>query len=104
GEHFPSSDRKWRDIDSRVFIRRALDLVAETGYRLVNCDVTIIGDRPHIAAHRAALRGSLAEVLDIDGAAVSVKATTTDGLGFIGRGEGLAAIAVVLVEKEIHDE
>ena len=104
GEHFPSSDRKWRDTDSRVFIHRALDLVAETGYRLVNCDVTIIGERPHIAAHRAALRGSLAAVLDVDAAAVSVKATTTDGLGFIGRGEGVGALAVVLVEKETDDE
>ena len=104
GEHFPSSDRKWRDTDSRVFIHRALDLVAETGYRLVNCDVTIIGERPHIAAHRAALRGSLAAVLDVDAAAVSVKATTTDGLGFIGRGEGVGALAVVLVEKENDDE
>ena len=104
GEHFPSSDRKWRDTDSRVFVHQALDLVAKTGYRLVNCDVTIIGERPHIAAHRAALRGSLAAVLDVDAAAVSVKATTTDGLGFIGRGEGVGALAVVLVEKENDDE
>lgn len=104
GEYFPSTDRKWRDADSRVFIRRALEIVGETGYRLVNCDVTIIGERPHIGAHRAALRGSLAEILGIDAAAVSVKATTTDGLGFIGRGEGVGALAVVLVEKEIQDE
>lgn len=104
GEHFPSSDRKWRDVDSRVFVHRALDLVAEAGYRLVNCDVTIIGERPHIAVHRAALRGSLAAILDVDAAAVSVKATTTDGLGFIGRGEGVGVLAVVLVEEEIDDE
>lgn len=104
GEHFPSSEEKWRDVDSRVFIHRALDLMAETGYRLVNCDVTIIGERPLIAAHRAALRGSLADVLGVDADAVSVKATTTDGLGFIGRGEGVGALAVVLVEKGIHDE
>ena len=104
GEHFPSSDAQWRDVDSRVFIRRALDLVAEAGYRLVNCDLTIVGERPHIAAHRAALRNSLAEVLGVGASAVSVKATTTDGLGFIGRGEGVGALAAVLVEKEIHDE
>jgi len=104
GEHFPSSDRKWRNIGSSVFIHRALELVAEAGYRLGNCDVTIIGERPRIVAHRAELRGSLAEVLCIDAAAVSVKATTTDGLGFIGRGEGMAALAVVLVEKEMQDE
>ena len=104
GEHFPSSDAQWRDVDSRVFIRRALDLVAEAGYRLVNCDLTIVGERPHIAAHRAALRNSLAEVLGVGASAVSVKATTTDGLGFVGRGEGIGALAAVLVEKEIHDE
>jgi 2-C-methyl-D-erythritol 2,4-cyclodiphosphate synthase len=104
GEHFPSTDPKWRDVESRLFIRRALDLVRETGYQLVNCDVTIIGERPQIAAHRAALKASLAEVLGADATAVSVKATTTDGLGFTGRGEGLGAHAVVLVEKEAFDD
>jgi len=104
GEHFPSSDRKWRDVDSCVFVRRALELVAEAGYRLVNCDLTIVGERPHLAPHRVALNGALAEALGVDSAAVSVKATTTDGLGFIGRGEGVGALAVVLVEKETDDE
>jgi 2-C-methyl-D-erythritol 4-phosphate cytidylyltransferase/2-C-methyl-D-erythritol 2,4-cyclodiphosphate synthase len=104
GEHFPSSDRKWRDIDSRVFVRRALDLVTGAGYRLVNCDLTIVCERPHLAAHRVALRGSLAQALGVATAAVSVKATTTDRLGFIGRGEGVGALAVVLVEKETDDE
>ncbi len=104
GEHFPSSDRKWRDADSRVFIRRALDDVSAAGYRLVNCDLTIVGERPHIAGHRGALRRSLAEVLGVDVAAVSVKATSTDGLGFLGRGEGVGALAAVLVGKEIDDE
>lgn len=98
GEHFPSSDPEWRDVDSRVFVGRALDLVREAGYGLVNCDLTIVGQRPMIAGHRAALRTSLAGVLGVDAVAVSVKATTTDGLGFAGRDEGLAALAVVLVE------
>lgn len=100
GEHFPSSDSRWRDAASRVFISRALGLVAEAGYRLVNCDVTIIGDRPRIADHRHAMTARLSELLGIDQPQVSIKATTTDGLGFTGRGEGLAAIAVVLVEED----
>jgi 2-C-methyl-D-erythritol 4-phosphate cytidylyltransferase/2-C-methyl-D-erythritol 2,4-cyclodiphosphate synthase len=97
GEHFPSSDPRWRDVESRVFVHRALELVREAGYRLVNCDLTIVGERPRIAVHRVALRSSLAGVLGVDLGAVSVKATTTDGLGFVGRGEGVGALAVVLV-------
>jgi 2-C-methyl-D-erythritol 4-phosphate cytidylyltransferase/2-C-methyl-D-erythritol 2,4-cyclodiphosphate synthase len=104
GEHFPASDPRWSDADSTIFLRHALDLVHRAGFRVGNCDLTIVGERPHIAPHRNALRERLAAVLGVDSISVSVKATTTDGLGFIGRGEGLAAIAVVLVEKEIHDE
>ena len=69
------------------------------GFTLVNCDLTIVGERPHIAPLRAVLRASLAKVLGVDVSVVSVKATTTDGLGFSGRGEGLGAIAVVLMEE-----
>lgn len=98
GEHFPAADPGWRDIASRVFVHRALEAVRRSGFRLANCDLTIIGERPRIGHHRAALRSSLAEILGTDVESVSVKATTTDGLGFAGRGEGLAALAVVLVE------
>lgn len=104
GEHFPPSEARWRDVASSVFVHRALNLVREAGYSLVNCDLTVIGERPRIIGHRTALRTSLAEVLDVDAASVSVKATTTDGLGFSGRGEGLAALAVVLVEKGESDD
>lgn len=104
GEHFPPSDPRWLDVASRVLVHRALELVAKAGYRLANCDLTMIGERPRIAGHRGALRRSLAEVLAVDAAVVSVKATTTDGLGFTGRGEGLGALAVVLVEKEDSDD
>ena len=97
GEHFPASDPRWRDVESRVFVHRALELVHEAGYRLVNCDLTIVGERPRIAPHRDALRQKLAGLLGVDLGAVSVKATTTDGLGFVGRGEGVGALAVVLV-------
>lgn len=103
GEHFPSRDPRWKGASSRVFVRRALELVAESGYRLVNCDLTIVGERPRIAGHREVLRAGLADTLGVGSDAVSVKSTTSDGLGFIGRGEGMAALAVVLVEKDVSD-
>ncbi len=99
GEHFPAEDAGWKDADSSVFVTGALERAALKGFSLVNCDLTIVGERPRIAPLRAALRASLAEVLGVDVSGVSVKATTTDGLGFSGRGEGLGAIAVVLMEE-----
>jgi 2-C-methyl-D-erythritol 4-phosphate cytidylyltransferase/2-C-methyl-D-erythritol 2,4-cyclodiphosphate synthase len=99
GEHFPDSDPRWRDADSSIFVSRALEMAAEAGFELVNCDLTLIGERPRIAKHREQLRESLAEILNLSLSRVSVKATTTDGLGFSGRGEGLAALAVVLFMK-----
>ena len=104
GERFPSSDPQWSGADSRVFLRVALDLVHRAGYRVANCDLTIIGERPRIAPHRDALRRSLAELLAVDPTAVSVKATTTDGLGFVGRREGVGALAVVLLEEDVRDD
>ena len=103
GEHFPTSDPQWKDADSKVFLIQALDLAAGDGYRLVNCDLTLIGERPVVAPFRDRLRFSLAEILGVDIKMVSVKATTTDGLGFTGRSEGLAAMAVVLVEEERNE-
>jgi 2-C-methyl-D-erythritol 4-phosphate cytidylyltransferase/2-C-methyl-D-erythritol 2,4-cyclodiphosphate synthase len=99
GEHFSDSDPQWRDADSAVFIARAIELAAGDGYTLVNCDLTLIGDRPRIAPHREELRASLAEILGVPWSAVSIKATTTEGLGFFGRDEGLAALAVVLLSE-----
>jgi 2-C-methyl-D-erythritol 4-phosphate cytidylyltransferase/2-C-methyl-D-erythritol 2,4-cyclodiphosphate synthase len=97
GVHFPDSDPRWRDAESSVFISRAIEIAAAEGFALVNCDLTIIGERPRIAPLRESLRASLAECLGVPQSAVSVKATTTEGLGFLGRVEGLAAIAVVLL-------
>jgi 2-C-methyl-D-erythritol 4-phosphate cytidylyltransferase/2-C-methyl-D-erythritol 2,4-cyclodiphosphate synthase len=99
GEIFPPSDPKWRDADSRIFLAGALEMVAASGFRLSNCDLTLIGERPRIAPHRAQLRSSLARLLDIPEDAVSVKATTTEGMGWAGRGEGLVALAVVLLSE-----
>ena len=98
GEHFPPSDPKWKGAASDQFARHALGLVQAAGGRLVNVDLTLICERPKIGPHRAALRARLAEILDLPIEAVSVKATTTEGMGFTGRREGLAAQAVVAVE------
>ncbi|MCG6949619.1 MAG: 2-C-methyl-D-erythritol 2,4-cyclodiphosphate synthase [Acidobacteria bacterium] len=99
GEHFPESDPRWRDADSSVFVARAVALAVSEGFALANCDLTIVGDRPRIAPHRDHLRESLARILGVSARAVSVKATTTEGLGFLGREEGLGAIAIVLLSE-----
>jgi 2-C-methyl-D-erythritol 4-phosphate cytidylyltransferase/2-C-methyl-D-erythritol 2,4-cyclodiphosphate synthase len=99
GEHFPDTDERWRGADSADLLRHALALTRDRGYAPVNCDLTLIGERPRIAPHRAAMRTSLADLMGVGEDAVSVKATTTEGLGFLGRGEGMAAMAVVLVAR-----
>lgn len=99
GEHFPSSEPRWRGVESTVFLEHAVSCARDAGFVPGNCDVTIIGNRPRIAPHRAAMRRRLAALLGVDVARVSVKATTTDGLGSLGRGDGLAAAAVVLLER-----
>jgi 2-C-methyl-D-erythritol 4-phosphate cytidylyltransferase/2-C-methyl-D-erythritol 2,4-cyclodiphosphate synthase len=97
GDHFPPSDPQWRGAASDRFLAHAGTLVAEAGYAIGNVDVTIICEAPRIGPHKAAMRARLAAILAIDIAAVSVKATTTERLGFTGRGEGIAAQAVATV-------
>ena len=97
GEHFPDTDERWRDQPSRNLVGRVMGMMAEAGAELVNCDLTLIGEQPRIAPMRERLRASLAEVLQVAVDQVSVKATSTDGMGWLGRGEGLAAMAVVLI-------
>lgn len=104
GEHFPAGDAVWRGADSTVFVAGALERAAAAGFALVNCDLTIVGERPRIAPLRSELRSSLAAILDVEVDAVSVKATTTDGIGFLGRGEGLGAVALVMMERMNDDE
>ena len=94
GSHFPPSDPQWRGASSDRFLRHAVKLAGEAGYRVGNADLTIICEAPKIGPHREAMRARLAELLGTDVAAVSVKATTTERLGFTGRGEGIAAQAV----------
>ncbi len=97
GDHFPPSDPQWKGAASDIFLKKARDLVTERGGAIVNCDVTFICEAPKIGPHRAAMRASLAEILNIDVDRVSVKATTSETLGFTGRREGLAAIATASV-------
>ena len=99
GEHFPPDAPEWRDADSRLLLAQVVDKAAAVGLRPVNCDLTIIGERPRIAPHRQAMRRALAELLGVPESCASVKATTTEGLGWTGRKEGLAAMAVVLLER-----
>ena len=99
GSHFPSSDERLRDADSIDLLRRVSRLVADAGLRVVNVDSILIAERPRIAPHAVEMRRRLAAAIGIDAGAVSVKATTTDRLGAIGRGEGIAAQAVALLEE-----
>ena len=97
GTHFPPSDAKWRDAPSDIFLAHAGSLVTEGGGEISNLDVTLITEAPKIGPHREAMRQRIGKILAIPTAAVSVKATTTEGLGFTGRGEGIAAQAVATV-------
>jgi len=99
GRHFPPSDQRWRDADSRDFLRHAARLMAGQGYRLGNADLTVIGEAPKVGPHAEAMRANLAADLGCGIERISVKATTTEKLGFAGRGEGIAAQACVLLER-----
>ena len=103
GNHFPPTDERWRGADSSKFLAHAGQLVAEKGGRITHCDVTIICERPKIGPHRAAMIARIAEILGIDADRVSVKATTTEELGFTGRREGIAAQAVATVRLPARD-
>lgn len=97
GQHFPPSDEKWKGADSSIFIKKAKDLIEQSGGEIANLDVTIICERPKIGPHVLEMRKSIASMLDLSSDQVSVKATTTEGLGFTGRQEGIAAQATASV-------
>jgi 2-C-methyl-D-erythritol 2,4-cyclodiphosphate synthase len=97
GQHFPDSDPAWRGADSRVLLRQVASMVSSSGFRVVNCDITVLAQVPRIGPHREAMRSNIAADLGVEPGVVSVKATTTEGLGFIGRSEGIAAQATVLL-------
>lgn len=95
GQYFPSEDERWRGADSRVFVREAMRILEG---ELANVDVTVIAQRPKLAPYRDAMRNAIAEMLGLPVDRVNVKATTTDHLGFIGRAEGICAMAIVAVD------
>jgi 2-C-methyl-D-erythritol 2,4-cyclodiphosphate synthase len=99
GQHFPTGDPRYRGANSLDLLRQTVALVAEAGHHLVNVDATIVAERPKVAPHVGAMRSALAEALSVEVGAVSVKATTTDRLGAVGRGEGIAALAVALLDS-----
>ena len=98
GVHFPPDDARWRDQPSARFLQRVAELLAEAGYAIVNIDSTLIAQAPKMRPHIAAMRSNIAAALGIGPLQVSVKATTTENLGFAGRGEGIAADAVALIQ------
>jgi 2-C-methyl-D-erythritol 2,4-cyclodiphosphate synthase len=98
GQHFPDSDARYRGADSRVFLREVTARMRAAGLTLVNADVTVLAEAPRIATHRSAMAENLAADLGVSARLINIKATTTERLGFIGRGEGLAASAAVLLD------
>jgi 2-C-methyl-D-erythritol 2,4-cyclodiphosphate synthase len=100
GRHFPPADDQWRNADSSYLLTRVYQMLVQDGWRVVNLDLTIACEQPKIAAHVQAMRETIAGVLQTPVDSISVKATTTEKLGFCGRGEGIAALAVVLIKRE----
>ncbi|GAB3314286.1 2-C-methyl-D-erythritol 2,4-cyclodiphosphate synthase [Luteimonas notoginsengisoli] len=100
GRHFPPSDAQWKDADSRAFVRHCETLLRERGWRLGNADITVVCERPKVGPHADAMRALIAQDLGVDIDAISVKATTSEALGFTGRGEGIAAQAICLLVRD----
>lgn len=103
GEHFPASEPQWRGADSRLFLLEAKKLMQKRKAELVNADITLLAQQPRISPHRDEMRGAIARILDVPLGAVSIKATTTEGLGFVGREEGIAAQAVVTLRLTANE-
>lgn len=99
GQHFPDTDEAYRGADSALLLERVMATLRDLGWRVVNADVGLIGERPKIGPHREAMRARIAPILGLAPGDLNVKATTTEHLGFTGRGEGLAAQAVALLER-----
>lgn len=100
GYHFPDSSADYKGIDSKILLAKVVDLIATKGYRVGNVDATVCTERPKLNPHIPAMQQVLAEVMGVDTDEVSIKATTTEKLGFTGREEGISAYATVLIEKE----
>lgn len=98
GQHFPEAESQYRNIDSRELLRSTAEKIAGQGYKLLNADITLIAEAPRVSAYVGSMRDCIAEDLGVDVSTISIKATTTEKMGFIGREEGLAAQAVVLLK------
>jgi 2-C-methyl-D-erythritol 2,4-cyclodiphosphate synthase len=99
GQHFPDSSAEFKDIDSRILLRRVVELLHNDQLTLHNCDLTIVAQQPKLASYLPEMRENIATDLQVDPSAINIKATTTEGMGFTGRGEGIAAQAVVLLNE-----
>jgi 2-C-methyl-D-erythritol 2,4-cyclodiphosphate synthase len=99
GRHFPDSDPRYKDVESLLLLKKVVKMVEQKGFRITNIDATVVAQAPQLAPYRSQMEEKIAQTVGVEDEQVNVKATTTEGLGFIGRGEGIAAYAVVLVEK-----
>lgn len=100
GKHFPDTDPAYKGIDSKILLDKVTKLISSYGYGLVNADITILAQKPKLLPYVDQMRQTLASITDVDISAISIKATTTEKLGFVGRKEGIAVYAVVLLSKE----
>ena len=100
GKHFPDTSSEFKGIDSKILLKRSYDLIKERGYQLVNADCTILLQKPKVAPYIIPMRECLASVMGVNADMISIKATTTEGVGFVGREEAIAVYATVLVEKK----
>lgn len=104
GEHFPPTEARFKDASSVDLLGRILELVREAGFAPVNCDITVIAEAPKLSSYRPAIRRRIAGLLGVSEGDVGVKATTNEGLGSLGRGEGIAAMAVALIQSVSEDD
>ena len=100
GRHFPDTEEKYKGISSVILLKKVVSLVNGKGYKIVNADITVVAQRPKLAPYIEKMRENVASAMGVDVDFVNVKATTTEKLGFVGRGEGISATAVVLIEKD----
>ncbi len=100
GTHFPDSDERWRGADSLALLRAVVAMLGERGLAIAHVDATVIMERPKLGPHRDAIRAALREALGVEAGAISVKATTGEGMGFVGREEGVAALAVATLRRD----
>ena len=100
GYHFPDNSAEFKNIDSKILLKKTVELIATKGYRVGNIDATICAERPKLKAHIPLMQETMAAVMGIDAEDISIKATTTEKLGFTGREEGISAYATVLIEKD----